>query len=94
MCKIRGFTLNHRSAALLNFDSMKELVTTPEKRGDAITTHNPHKIVRKGGHIYSVEQTKEYRVIYNKRCLLEDLTTLPFGWKALSGGNGGGGGEP
>ena len=80
VCKIRGFTLNHRSALLLNFDSMKELVTTPEKQDKVITTQEPHKIVRKRGHIYSVEQTKDYRVIYNKRRLLDDLTTLPFGW--------------
>ena len=86
VCKIRGFTLNHRSAALLNFDSMKELVTTPEKRDGVITTQEPHKIVRKWGHIYSVEQAKEYRVIYNKRRLLDDLSTLPFGWKPLPGG--------
>ena len=58
---------------------MKELVTSPKKPGDAVTTHEPYKIVRKGGHIYSMEQTKEYRVIYNKRCLLDDLMTLPFG---------------
>ena len=90
MCKIRGFTLNHRSAPLLNFDSMKKLVITPEKRGDVITTHKPHKIVCKGGHIYSVEQTKEYRVVYNKHHLLDDLPTLPFGWKSLPGDSGSG----
>ena len=90
VCKIRGFTLNHRSAALLKFYSMKELVTTPEKRDEVITIQEPHKIVHKGGHIYSVEQTKEYRVIYNKQRLLDDLTTLPFGWKPLPGGGGGG----
>ena len=90
VCKIRGFTLNNRSSTLLNFDSIKELVTTQEKRGDVITTHEPHKIVHKGGHIYSVEQTKEYRVVYNKRRLLDDLTTLPFGWKALPGDGGSG----
>ena len=71
---------------------MKELVTTPEKRDQVITTKEPHKIVCKGGHIYSVEQAKEYRVVYNKQRLL-DLSTLPFGWKPLPGGGGGDGGQ-
>ena len=31
VCKIRGFALNHRSSVLLNFNSMKELIFTPEK---------------------------------------------------------------
>ena len=88
--KIRGFTLNHRSSPLLNLDSMKELVTTPEKRDEVITIQEPHKIVRKGGHIYSMEQAKDYRVVYSKRRLFEDLTTLPFGWKPLPGCGGGG----
>ena len=35
----------------LNFDSMKELVTTTKKRDEVITIQEPHKIVRKGGHI-------------------------------------------
>ena len=83
VCKIRGFTLNHRSAILLNFDSMKELITTPKKRDEVITIQEPDKIVRKGGHIYSMEQTKDYRVVYNKRRLLDDLTTLHFRWKAV-----------
>ena len=90
MCKIRGYTLNHQIASLLNFDSMKELVTTTKKRDKVITIQEPHKIVRKGGHIYSMEQTKDYRVVYNKRWLLDDLTTLPFGWKHCPGCRGGG----
>lgn len=79
VCKIRGFTLNYRSSLLLNFHSMKELITANPH--EVIKTENPHKIVRKEGHIYSVPQTKEYRMVYNKRRLLDDLSTLPYGWK-------------
>ena len=79
VCKIRGFTLNHRNSLQLNFDTMKELIMT--KSLDSIAIENPHKIVRKDGHIYSEPQTKRYRVVYNKRRLMDDLTTLPYGWK-------------
>ena len=78
MCKIRGFTLNHRNALQLNFESMKELVTTnPE---ECITISNPHQIVRKEGKIISQPQDKVYKLVYTKRRLLPDLTTLPFGY--------------
>ena len=69
---------------------MKELVTTPEKRDEVITIQESHKIVRKGGHIYSMEQAKDYRVVYNKRRLLDDLST--FWWTPLPGDGGEGGG--
>ena len=81
VCKIRGFTLNHRSSVQLNFDSMKDLVVTPSKRDGVITVQEPHKIVRRDGHLFSEPQTKDYRMVYNKRRLLKDLTTLPFGWR-------------
>ena len=79
VCKIRGFTLNHRNSLQLNFETMKQLVTTKSK--DTVAIEDPHKIVRKNGHIYSEPQTKKYRMVYNKRRLMDDLTTLPFGWK-------------
>ena len=82
VCKIRGFTLNCRNALSLNFTSMQELITTPEKRNQKIQIEDPHKIVRKEGHLYSIKQTKDYRVVYDKRSLMEDLSTLPFGWCA------------
>ena len=81
VCKIRGFTLNHRCALVLNFDSMRELVITPANRDGVIEVEEPYKIIRKGGHIFTEPQTKTYRMVYNKRRLLDDLSTLPFGWK-------------
>ena len=78
VCKIRGFTLNHRSS-LLKFNSMKELVTSPERNDSVIYVEDPYKIVRKNGGIFTQAQTKTYRMVYNKRRLLPDLTTRPFG---------------
>ena len=83
VCKIRGFTLNSRNARVLNFKSMRELVVTPEKRRqESLVLTDPYKIVRKD-HLYTEEQKKAYKVVYDKRRLLENLTTLPYGWKDL-----------
>ena len=82
VCKIRGFTLNSRNARVLNFRSMRDLVvTTPERRRQAsLVLTDPHKIVRRD-HLYTEEQKKAYKVVYDKRRLMADLTTLPYGWK-------------
>ena len=80
-CKIRGFTPNYRTSMDLNFESMKELVTTPAKRNDKIAIVEPNKIVRRDVHIYSENHTKQYRMVYDKRKLLPNLHTLPFGYE-------------
>ena len=80
VCKVKGFTLNHRSSLILNMDSMKNLVTTGRDR--SYTLINPHKIVRKDGHLFSREEEKVYRFVYDKRVIVNNYETLPYGWKA------------
>ena len=41
-CKVRGFTLNYRNAEVINFETMKNVVVTPEESTLKIT--NPSKI--------------------------------------------------
>ncbi len=80
VCKIKGFRLNHRNSLKLNFDSMKQLVMTPSDR-KVIRIQEPRKIVRINGNIYSRPQTKDYRLVYEKRIVTPTLKTFPFGWK-------------
>jgi hypothetical protein len=86
VCKIRGFTLNCRNSLTLNFESMKKLVTTPgefhksKNEKTSCTIQEPHKILRKDGHLYSEAQDKQYRLVYDKRIIGKDLKTFPFGW--------------
>ncbi len=88
VCKIRGFTLNHRNSLILNFESMKTLITTPEetkKSTEDKTVYNiddPYKIVRHNGDLKTVSQHKQYRLVYDKRILVKDtLKTYPYGWQ-------------
>ena len=87
VCKIKGFTLNHRNSITLNFDSMKELVTTPgeahkpKHTKQSYEIEDPHKIIRQNGKIMSRAQNKLYRLVYDKRMLTTSLKTYPFGWK-------------
>lgn len=79
VCKVKGMTLNHRNSLILNLDSILRLVTTDEE--EKYTVVNPHKIVRKDGQIFSKEEVKEYKIVYNKRRIVDGYKTLPFGWK-------------
>jgi hypothetical protein len=59
---------------------MRDLVTTNPMA--TIDVQAPNALVRKRREIYTIPQTKTYKLVYDKRRLLEDLTTLPFGWQA------------
>lgn len=79
---MRGFTLNFRNAQAINFTSMKNMVCSMDS-GANITIENPSKITldAKKRKIINKEEKKIYRLVYDKRILQDDYTTLPFGYK-------------
>ena len=80
-CKVRGFTLNYTNAKLINFDAIKHMVLAPGRDG-SITLTNPSKICRDkyGAKIYNRLEQKKYSMVYTKRVIQPDLTTLPYGY--------------
>ena len=80
VCKVRGFTLNHKNAQLVNFNTIKDLITN--HCNQTITVTNPNKISREKytRKIYNRPENKDYRMVYTKRVLLDDLDTLPYGY--------------
>ena len=81
-CKVRGFTLNKPNKLIINFDLMREMVTAP--CGSSITRQiqDPRKITRHKTRclIYNRPQTKLYRKVYDKRVLLDNYDTVPYGY--------------
>ncbi|GBN82246.1 hypothetical protein AVEN_159753-1 [Araneus ventricosus] len=80
VCKIRGFSLNYENSLKLNFDSVLKLVRSFDD--ERITVRNPRKITRdvKAGKIINKIEEKKYRKVYDKRVILDDLNTLPYGY--------------
>jgi len=81
VCKVRGFTLNFSNSRLINFAAVKELVINESEQNE-ITVTNPSKICRdaRKRKLYNRKEEKKYKMVYTKRRLLPNLSTLPYGF--------------
>ena len=87
-CKVRGFTLNARGQAQLNYELLKQNVldevTEPEEAPRELRVHNPHKIKRNADTktLTTVEETKRYKVVFDKRVVDPDtFLSYPYGYE-------------
>jgi len=90
-CKVRGFTLNVRGQASLNFQVMKDLILAvilePEPEPRIIPITNPHKIQRvpEPKQLQTIRQTKNYKLVFDKRVLHPDtFASYPYGYEKLA----------
>ena len=82
VCKIRGFTLNHRTSLALNFQKMRFMIVNSD-REETVQTEEPHRLVRDpNGAMYTKNIKKRYRLVYDKRCIAPNgITTFPYRFK-------------
>ena len=82
--KIRGITLNCTARQKVNFDVIRELVHLHAvcKVNDKVTVDIPYKISRnaKTKNIETKSMKKDYRIVYDKRLIIDDYKTLPYGY--------------
>ena len=78
---VKGITLNSRNAEVVTFETLKSMVLGTGPATVHVT--DPTKFVRDPitATIKSVPYTKSYRVVYDKRRVVNDFRTLPFGYK-------------
>jgi G:T-mismatch repair DNA endonuclease (very short patch repair protein) len=83
-CKVRGFCLNHQNSQVLNFESMKQSLFSwhrnePEQYETVSTMilRNQHQ-----PQVFNRTISKKYGVVYDKRQVLPNLTTLPYGFRS------------
>ena len=86
-CKVRGFTLDARGQAVLNFESVRNLVQKdidePLDRPRTLSVDNPHHILRNvtDKALHSVLQLKTYCMVQDKRVLDAGTgMTYPYGY--------------
>lgn len=78
-CKVKGITLNYKNSMEINFDTIKHMVERDTKR--RVTVSNDWKIARdtKRMEIITRTEEKDYKIVFDKRVLREDLTSIPYG---------------
>ena len=83
ICKVRGFSLNYRNSQIVNFASMKDTLYSWKRNENAELVTVTTEICRhkfENPMVYTRQIAKKYNVVYNKRRVLDDLTTLPYGY--------------
>ena len=83
VCKIRGITLNYKNSQVLNYNVLNRMVKKLNtKETYKVTVTDNHHITRdiKRQRILSKPLSKDYRIVYDKRVIQDNLFTVPYGW--------------
>ena len=78
-CTVKGITFNYLTSLSINFDHIKELVS--QNRNNIVEV--PQQKFLRNKQNWSVKTEivqKKYRYVYDKRIVLDDFTTLPYGY--------------
>ena len=83
VCKVRGFSLNYKASQIINFETMKEALYSWKNndKSELVTIRTEILRDKKSPKVYNREVQKHYGVVYDKRIVLDDLTTIPFGYR-------------
>jgi len=79
VCKVKGVTLNHTNVQKVNFDVLREMVTTGAPA--AVTLQGSAIARTKTLDVVTRPDRKTYRVNYLKRRRVGDYATLPYGFR-------------
>ena len=81
--KARGFSLNHRASLVINFGSIKEALYAwkIERPKELITVKTELVRDKHQSQVSNRVISKHYGVVYDKRIVQPDFTTIPYGYK-------------
>lgn len=82
--KVKGFSINDDVSALVNFEALKRKVHAFVQKGERQeTTVRIQRIEKTSDRkIVTVIRGKLHRVTFDKRVILPDFTTIPYGYRA------------
>jgi hypothetical protein len=77
ICKVKGITLNYKNSLTINLDTIKDMVIN--NRDDFKTVRDDYKITRDHKRLLTVHQDKDYMIVFDKRVVMQDYSTRPYG---------------
>lgn len=89
VCKVRGFTLNVRGSAILNFQSMKqnilEELDIPQDSRRNLNIVTPYHFQRdlEKKQIRVVPRVKQYGLVFDKRVINTNAFSYPYGYRRV-----------
>ena len=81
VCKVKGITLNHRNSLIINMDTMRKVVHEEVEHVKVVNPNMIQKNKKKGWIVYNVKQEKVFRQVYEKRKIVSNFDTEPWGYK-------------
>jgi hypothetical protein len=78
VCRIKGFTLNYETSEKINSDSINNILEYKDKK--ISTQYNRITRDSKTKELLNKIETKEFGFVYDKRVILENFDTIPFGY--------------
>ena len=83
VCKGRGFSLNFSASQVVHLDSMKKALFAWKNKVDQIEMVTLKTMILRNkitAIVYLTKMPKHYGMVYNKRVVLDDFTTVPYGF--------------
>ena len=81
VCKVKGITLNHRNSLIINVDTMRNVVHEEVEHVKVVNPNMIQKNKKKCWIVYNVKQEKVFRQVYEKRKIVGNFDTEPWGYK-------------
>ena len=83
VCKVRGFSLNYKASQIINFESMKKALYSwkNQENTELVTIRTEICRDKKSPKVYNRQVHKHYGVVYDKRIVLNNLETVPYGYR-------------
>lgn len=81
--KVKGFRIDHQTSAIVNFENMRRMVEMYVKNGCQEETEVliPRIERNKDCQLRTIYRKKRYRIVYDKRILLDNYSSVPYGFR-------------
>jgi len=75
--KVKGITLHYENSKVLKFTSLRNIILLDDK---PLHVNKPRKIKRKHGGVVSEPEKKDYKVVFKKRRLMDDIEPFLYSY--------------